>query len=773
MRKKLTLSEAAEKLHSYLTVSEKLLEEIEASSSEIPEYPIENYPVISYRYMKDAVDMRHCYCPVCKNEWDEEYRSYSSYSWRRSSEKICPRCCNSALYDFNPSNMLHRSVGDLLYIAEVNETQGYIVFLQLKMDYVYQTPSVDVSECVISGDYSFLKGSFVKNFKKIEVHPFIFMLDKGFRVMSKDSWNSKMLKNGSSDSDQKIRDLIYRYNPDNLLSHNLPEALALLNTTWYSSTNKTTLFKVMEAIHKDIQTASEKAAAKRAVKPAEELKVYSEYEPEKLDLEAIAAEHGKSAKLLINRYGNISEYIVYCANCKTVSKITITDSGRAFGDCPNCGEELDISGYYYGGAQGSTSDSYKFKRMELHRDTGDLLLRVFDVVQTFSIDKSVKYEVKEKIRVFYTPKKIICLNNNDGVYEKGTAYDMDVERWNEKDNLFQTKEEVTELISNSTMKYSGLAEAWGLVDGVDAIDIMGNINRSSYIYNWYKRPCMEQLIKTGLYKAATDVLKSDNDRIIGYGVSPKETNIYDILNITKPVFKIARRRNLGLYDINYLRRFWEFDHTITETIFDQIRNLGSMDAIFDIANRYNIPFVKIIEYIDSCYNNQCIERNEAIRLWADYLRMAKDMTYRLDNKNTKFPQSLKKEHDRATFSYKVVQDEMNRKRFVEQAKENQKYEYSFEKLMVKVPKTPEEIVEEGTNQKHCVASYVNRVREGDTVVAFIRYKETPNESYFTIEIKDDRIVQVRGYTNCAPTDPKLLEFLRKFATAKKLKLAYH
>ena len=242
--------------------------------------------------------------------------------------------------------------------------------------------------------------------------------------------------------------------------------------------------------------------------------------------------------------------------------------------------------------------------------------------------------------------------------------------------------------------------------------------------------------------------------------------------MTRFVFKIARANNLSLKMIMHCKNFWELDHTLTNETFNEIVQLGSTDTIYEISSRYNIPFAKIIEYVNSCYNYQCIEKPEALRIWRDYLRMAKDMTYRLDNKNTKFPSSLKKEHDKAIFAYRVLEDEKNRKRFIEQAKENEKYEYSYGKFFVKVPKTPEEIIEEGTNQKHCVASYVNRVREGDTVVAFIRYKEHPNDSYFTIEINDDVIVQVKGYTNCAPTDKTLLEFLTKFAVAKKLTLHY-
>ena len=68
---------------------------------------------------------------------------------------------------------------------------------------------------------------------------------------------------------------------------------------------------------------------------------------------------------------------------------------------------------------------------------------------------------------------------------------------------------------------------------------------------------------------------------------------------------------------------------------------------------------------------------------------------------------------------------MDKELFEAQAKTNAVYEYKYKDLIAIVPKTPEDIVEEATRQRNCLRSYVERVKNGQTVVVFIRKKDEP------------------------------------------------
>ena len=86
-------------------------------------------------------------------------------------------------------------------------------------------------------------------------------------------------------------------------------------------------------------------------------------------------------------------------------------------------------------------------------------------------------------------------------------------------------------------------------------------------------------------------------------------------------------------------------------------------------------------------------------------------------------------------------------------------------LIAIVPKTPEDIVEEATRQRNCLRSYVERVKNGQTVVVFIRKKDEPEKTYVTAEILDGRLTQLKGYCNSNPRDKELMEFVEKWSKA--------
>ena len=109
------------------------------------------------------------------------------------------------------------------------------------------------------------------------------------------------------------------------------------------------------------------------------------------------------------------------------------------------------------------------------------------------------------------------------------------------------------------------------------------------------------------------------------------------------------------------------------------------------------------------------------------------------------------------------------KKFAENAEKNAaRYEYSLDNLFAMVPTTVEQVVEEATNQHNCLASYVNRLINGDTCVVFIRYKDTPESSYVTCEIRDDAFEQIKGFGNSNPRTTELANFIDKWCKAKKL-----
>lgn len=76
----------------------------------------------------------------------------------------------------------------------------------------------------------------------------------------------------------------------------------------------------------------------------------------------------------------------------------------------------------------------------------------------------------------------------------------------------------------------------------------------------------------------------------------------------------------------------------------------------------------------------------------------------------------------------------DRKMAISYARQGKAWEFSFGNYVVSIPKTAQEIVDEGKNMHHCVGSYVGSVVEGSTYICFIRHKDSPNKCYITCEV---------------------------------------
>lgn len=82
-------------------------------------------------------------------------------------------------------------------------------------------------------------------------------------------------------------------------------------------------------------------------------------------------------------------------------------------------------------------------------------------------------------------------------------------------------------------------------------------------------------------------------------------------------------------------------------------------------------------------------------------------------------------------------------------------------LLLVVPASAEDIRAEGAALHHCVGTYVDRVARGETNIFFIRKEKEPDKPYFTMEWRDNDIVQCRGSRNCG-MPPEVKAFTEAF-----------
>ena len=88
-------------------------------------------------------------------------------------------------------------------------------------------------------------------------------------------------------------------------------------------------------------------------------------------------------------------------------------------------------------------------------------------------------------------------------------------------------------------------------------------------------------------------------------------------------------------------------------------------------------------------------------------------------------------------------------------------DFEMDGMRIVLPSSPEELLAEGQQLRHCVGTYADRVARRESIILFLRLAENPDRPFFTMEIKNKRCVQVRGLCNCEPT-PEVRAFVKRF-----------
>ena len=222
-------------------------------------------------------------------------------------------------------------------------------------------------------------------------------------------------------------------------------------------------------------------------------------------------------------------------------------------------------------------------------------------------------------------------------------------------------------------------------------------------------------------------------------------------------------KNFGADNVKYM--FELSDET--EGLTSLLRNLYTFK---ELINTFHYDFKRLIKYIfiDVRYQG-LVSPRDTLSILKDANTMAKKIGVELSEK---YPKSLKLTHDVLTMNYNSMVKEENKKAFDDMYEDwKNRYEYHNDKFSIITPKTPDDIVLEGSNQNNCVASYVDSVRNKKCVILFLRRTKSKDVSEVTIEIREDKIVQIKAFAN-RNINKEHEEFVKEWAKAKNLMCVY-
>lgn len=171
------------------------------------------------------------------------------------------------------------------------------------------------------------------------------------------------------------------------------------------------------------------------------------------------------------------------------------------------------------------------------------------------------------------------------------------------------------------------------------------------------------------------------------------------------------------------------------------------------------------------FQNWVIKNSVRAYEYRDYQNMLENLGIAFEGDFRILPKNFKQAHDDAVKAYNDMKDEQKRIEFANQLEKLLGLEQTIGNYTFVLPKELQELKAEGKALSHCVGSYADRVARGETVIVFVRQKEKIDNPLYTLEIKNGKIVQLRGKRN-KDADADAWEASKKLLSfAKKHKIA--
>lgn len=463
--------------------------------------------------------------------------------------------------------------------------------------------------------------------------------------------------------------------------------------------------------------------------------------------------------------------------------------------CTNCCEYFSINKYKRNCPK-CEAPKYNLRSIHINEyKSKEHLLNIFFIVEILDENKFNIIRIDESIDLSnFSEKQVEHKMFVRGYIEYNYASDVVFAYIQKKNGGYRRTKKLTDLFSPKGRNYTKY-----YVIGVESLEecssffLKTGYKEISELINTeeYRREDMERLVKYIDYnknqgKNQVELLaKAGYTTLVKkrylYGeyecseiLNRKGTKINNIIKLPKKASQIVK--DLGEKDILLLEEMHETGNGLQPDFVRYLlewemarRNEGSFlsqDMLTGTRGMIRLGFSnsEIHSYLIKADLHQAIPPYETLGIWYDYVNMAQMM----DVPYKRFPSSLKKEHDLMARDYQYQKDEIIEKEFQKRKEQLKSLEYEGENFVILAPKGTNDIVREGKVLRHCVASYIEKVATKETTVLFVRKKEVPEEPFYTIEVRNGKVVQIEGSPHNRRPSNEVMNFVKEW---EKIKLS--
>lgn len=456
----------------------------------------------------------------------------------------------------------------------------------------------------------------------------------------------------------------------------------------------------------------------------------------------------------------------YCTKCRH----EFSTSGlrhNEINECPYCYEKLKSKS----ANKGRASLVHKATLLWYEKSTVDnysVIARGFTVTRDYS---------KDDFKDSYLEQAFYYFSENESRMLKKDWWNS---RWVATNSIFRfninslanmpfycSKENIINATKDTCLKYSSCEEFRKQFIRNDAWRALRHSELLKYFEFYLKYPQIEKLIKIGLGNLIVEKLEGG---VLGTTVNWRAKEVHNMLKITKGELREIVKKEIRVTPL-FLKLYQLNSKNSQKLNISEIKDLeyvvmhpGYVEGL-SVVLRYT-SMRKLYRYLNKQYKTkQYKSMNLILSDWKDYIFDAQKLGIDLNLESNSMPKDLYTTHQNTIKQIKYNNNLEIMRKAKERAKDLQKYHYKSNGLLIRAPKDSQEIIEEGKIQHICVGGYAERHANGITTILFIRKVENPNVPYFTVEIRDNKVVQVRGKRNC-DTTKEIDKFIKNFEKSR-------
>jgi len=467
----------------------------------------------------------------------------------------------------------------------------------------------------------------------------------------------------------------------------------------------------------------------------------------------------------------------YCTACwKDV--IAYGTKHNLNGKCPNCGKNVVFK------SSGIAKRVWDRTTVQVIQKTSknELVLRIYKVNNGLRNYREPDFRMWESTRVFIRKGDLLNMDitqyyNSYGsgiltTWKKGVHPRFSYYQYNFECDLCGHLycANLDDVLKGTKLQYSQLKRFYSI--DAEPLEVI------SYLQAYENYPAIEYLVKLGLTNLAASIIY---ERDGAKNINESGKNLRETLGVEPADIPLLQKLNVNNRQFELFKKFKKQGIKADESLLVWFKEheIASAENIL-IPLRYTTP-KKLMRYIEEQFINHKEVKQKyggpryhniggVLSDYKDYLYMSGFLEYDMKNDFVLFPKNLHEAHDQASEMFNGRKSEIFNKAIRSVYDElKDKYSFTRDGLTLIPPKTAKEIVKEGHTLHHCVNSYLEKVAKGKCLVLFIRQTDNIKKPFYTVEIQDDRVIQIQGMHHCNPT-PEVKKFLEIWKR-KKLMVA--